>query len=81
VSLGKLARDSPRISNLSVSSLVCKLLYFSQQTGLHVENKTAHRDIFGNLGMRSDFLELLQGICLGVLKGEEAHWSRRSIAG
>src|ERR1700730_2562582 len=31
--------------------------------------------------MRPDFLDLLPGILLGVLIGEEAHWSRRSISG
>src|SRR5258708_1053821 len=30
--------------------------------------------------MRPDFLDLLPGILLGVLIGEEAHWSRRSIS-
>jgi hypothetical protein len=89
---GKLARDSPRTTLtakaalndawiLSVSSLVCKLLHFSQQTGLHVENEASHGDVFGNPGMRSDLLDLLLGIFLRVLKGEEAHWSRRSISG
>src|SRR6202050_5281759 len=31
--------------------------------------------------MRPDFLDLLAGILLGVLVGEEAHRSRRSISG
>src|ERR1700733_2177404 len=31
--------------------------------------------------MRFDFLDLFPGILLGVLIGEEAHWSRRSISG
>jgi len=31
--------------------------------------------------VRSDFLDLLPGIFLGVLIGEEAHWSRLSISG
>src|SRR5271154_5821325 len=31
--------------------------------------------------MRPDFLDLLPGIYLRVLKGEETHWSRRSIPG
>jgi hypothetical protein len=31
--------------------------------------------------MRPDFLDLLPGIFLGVLIGEESHWSRRRITG
>jgi hypothetical protein len=67
--------------DLSVSGLMCDLLHFSQQTGLHVENEAAHGDVFGNPGMRCDFLDLLQGIFLGVLIGEEAHRNRRSVSG
>ena len=54
---------------------------FSQSAGVHVENDAAHGDLFGNPGMRPDFLDLLPGILLGILVGEEAHWSRRSISG
>jgi hypothetical protein len=31
--------------------------------------------------MRPDFLDLFPGIFLGVLIGEESHWSRRRITG
>ena len=31
--------------------------------------------------MRPDCIDLLPGIFLGVLKGEEAHWGGRSVTG
>ena len=58
-----------------------KYFDFAQSARVHVENKTAHGDVFGNPGMRPDFLDLLPGIFLGVLIGEESHWSRRRITG
>src|SRR5580658_3577000 len=66
---------------LSGSGLLCNWLHFPQETGIHVENEASYRDIFCDPGMRSDFLDLLPGILLGILIGEEAHWSRRSISG
>src|SRR5580704_3900586 len=56
------------------------LFDFPQFAGGHVENDAAHRDLFGNPGMRPDFLDLLPRILLGVLIGEEAHWRRRRIS-
>jgi len=63
------------------SALVFKYFDFMQPPRVHVENETAHGDVFGNPGMRPDFLDLLPGVFLGVLVGEEAHWSRRRISG
>ena len=57
-----------------------QLAAFPAGDGLHVENEAAHRDIFCDPRMRSDFLALLPCVFLGVLIGEEAHWSRRSIS-
>src|SRR5277367_6917701 len=58
-----------------------KLLFdFPQFARVHVENGAAHGDFLGNPGMRPDFLDLLPGILLGVLVGEEAHWSGRRIS-
>src|ERR1700733_12465314 len=59
----------------------CSNFDFAQFARVHVENDAADGDVFGNPGMRPDFLDLLPGICLGVLIGEESHWSRRRIAG
>src|SRR5579862_7571819 len=64
----------------SGSGLLCYGLHFPQETGIHVENEASHRDILCDPGMRSDFLDLLPGIFLGIFIGEEAHWSRRSIS-
>jgi len=65
---------------ISGSCVVCGCVHFSQQTGLHIENEAAHRNLFSNPGMRSDFFDLLPGIFLGVLEGEESHGSRRSVS-
>ena len=73
-----------QISQAQIHSGSCVLpdwVYFRQETSLHIENEATHGDVFGNPGMRSDFLDLLPGIFLGVLVGEEAHGSRRSISG
>ena len=43
-------------------------LDFAQSARVHVENETAHGDVFRNPGMRPDFLDLLPGIFLGVLE-------------
>jgi hypothetical protein len=65
----------------SVSSLVGNGLHFSQETSLHVENEAAHGDVFRDPRMRSDLPDLFQRILVGILVGEKAHGSRRSISG
>src|SRR5580700_7972767 len=74
------SKTSP-LHGLSGRSHLCDWLHFPQETGLHVENEAAHRNIFSDPGMRPDFLDLLPGIFLGVFVGEETHWSRRRITG
>jgi hypothetical protein len=66
---------------LSRSSMLCSWPHLPQETGIHVENEASHRDIVCDPRMRSDFFDLIQGIFLGVLKGEKAHRSRGSISG
>ena len=65
----------------SGSCVVSDWLHFPQVPGLHVENTAAHGDVFVNPRVRPNFLDLLAGIYFGVLVGEEAHRSRRSITG
>src|ERR1019366_6688427 len=65
----------------SGGALVFKYFDFAQSARVHVENEAAHGDVFGNPGMRPEFFDLLPGIFLGVLIGEESHWSRRRITG
>src|SRR5208282_3644747 len=55
----------------SGGALVLKYFDFAQSACVHVENEAAHGNVFGNPGMRPDFLDLLPGIFLGVLIGEE----------
>src|ERR1700733_761818 len=65
----------------SGSALLFKCFDFNQPPGVHVENRAAHRDLFGNPGMRPDFLDLLPCIFLAIFIGEESHWSGRRIPG
>jgi hypothetical protein len=46
----------------SGSALVFKYYDFAQSARFHVENESAHGNIFGDPGMRPDFLDLLPGI-------------------
>jgi hypothetical protein len=39
-----------------------QVLDFAQSARFHVENESAHGNIFGDPGMRPDFLDLLPGI-------------------
>src|SRR5580704_8767756 len=63
----------------SGGALVFKYFHFAQSARADIKNDAAHGDVFGNPRMRPDHPNLLPGIFLGVLVGEEAHWSRRRI--
>ena len=43
-----------------------KYFDFVQSVRVHVENEAAHEDVFGNPGVRPNFLDLLPGIFLRV---------------
>src|SRR5580704_19642953 len=68
---------APRFSG---SSLVWNILDFPDEPGVHVENKTTHRNFFGYPGMRSHLLDLFARVLFRVLVREQAHRSGRRIA-
>jgi hypothetical protein len=44
-----------------------------EQARRHVEDESSHRYLFGDPGVRSHLLDLLPGVLLRVLVGEEPH--------